>query len=264
MTSEGPSAEQRQALGSFLVSRRAVVQPSDVGLPVGRRRTPGLRREEVALLAGVSVSWYTWLEQGRDIRASAATLRRLAEVLRLDRAEVVLLFALATQLAPPHESGEEVSEGLARLVEAINPVAAYIRNARLDILAWNHAVTELFLDYGALEPSERNTLRLMFLHPPYRTLIVNWEEIARGTLEQFRIARAQAEVKDPFDELAEGLLSESPEFRKWWPDLDVQMFTEGTKILEHPTLGSLELSYNALAPQGRPYLSLVTYVPRPI
>lgn len=261
MTNEAPSAEQRQALGAFLVSRRARLQPTDVGLPVGRRRTRGLRREEVALLAGVSVSWYTWLEQGRDIRASAATLARLAEVLRLNRAEVVLLFALASQLAPPHGTDDEVTKGLALLVEAIHPVAAYIRNSRLDILAWNPAITELFVNYGELEPRDRNTVRLMFLYPPYRTLIVNWEAIARATLEQFRIARAKARVKDPFDEIAEDLLKGSAEFRQWWSELDVQMFTEGIKILEHPTFGSLELSYNALAPQGHPDLSLVTYVP---
>ena len=122
-------------LGSFLASRRARLRPDELGLPVGLRRTPGLRREEVAVLAGVSVSWYTWLEQGRDIQASADTLRRVAEVLRLDRVEAEHLFALSAREPPQFAVSSEVSDGLQLLVEAIDPVPAYVRNARLDILS---------------------------------------------------------------------------------------------------------------------------------
>jgi transcriptional regulator with XRE-family HTH domain len=257
------SAQQRKELGMFLTSRRARVKPEDVGMAHNpqRRRTPGLRREEVALLAGVSVSWYTWLEQGRDIRASADTLTRLAEVLRLDGAETILLFALASHLAPPRSDGQEVTEKLTLLVDAMHPIPAYIRNSRLDIISWNTAVAELFVDYGKLQPHERNTLRLMFLYPPYRELIVNWAHIARASLEQFRIARATAVEKAPFNELVEELRAGDSDFERWWSDPQAQLFTEGVKVLQHPQRGVLTLSYNALVPQGRPELSLVTYLP---
>lgn len=259
-----PSSEQRHELGTFLSSRRKRLKPAEFGLPLGARRTPGLRREEVAVLAGVSVSWYTWLEQGRDIQASTDTLRRISSVLKLDRIESAHLFALSARVPPPVASGERVSEGLRLLVDAINPVPAYIRNTRLDILAWNDAITDLFLDYGSLQPHERNTLRLLFLYRPYRTLILDWEPMARGMISTFRAARAQAPDPAPFDQLVEELSELSDEFRAWWPDTEVKGFAEGSKRLRHPTMGRIEFTYVALAPEGQPELSLVTYIPRPL
>lgn len=252
-------SEERRALGSFLVDRRARLKPGELGLPEVRRRTPGLRREEVAHLAEVSVSWYTWLEQGRDIRVSALTLKRVSQALRLDRAETEHLFALASQVSPPHLVGEDLTEGLSLLIKAIDPLPAYIRNSRLDILVWNPAVADLFIDYGNLDPYERNTLRLLFLNEYYRTLIVDWESLAREMMGTFRAARAKAKDKVPFDELIEELSSKSREFVEWWPNLDVKNFGEGSKRLHHPRLGLVELSYVALSPQERPELSLVTY-----
>jgi transcriptional regulator with XRE-family HTH domain len=218
-----PLPKQRKALGLFLASRRARLQPDELGLPPGSRRTPGLRREEVAVLAGVSVSWYTWLEQGRDIQASADTLRRVSEVLRLDRAEVNHLFALAAREPPQFAANVQISEGLNLLVQAMDPVPAYIRNTRLDILAWNKAIADLFVDYGKLAVHERNTLRLLFLHRPYRTLILDWEQMARGMLSIFHAAQARAHDKAPFDTLIEELNASSREFRSWWPDVDALM-----------------------------------------
>jgi transcriptional regulator with XRE-family HTH domain len=257
-----PSPEQRRELGAFLSNQRARLQPAEFGLPEGPRRTPGLRREEVAVLAGVSVSWYTWLEQGRDIQASADTLRRVSEVLRLDRVEAAHLFALSSRAPPPVAASEKLSDGLRMLVEAIDPIPAYIRNARLDILAWNGAIADLFVDYGSLQPHERNTLRLLFLYMPYRTLILDWEQMARGMISSFRAARAKAQDQAPFDELVEELSKVSEEFRAWWPDTHVQGFDEGSKRLRHPTKGHIEFIYIALAPEGRPDLSLVTYIPQ--
>ena len=196
-----PKLEQRKTLGSFLASRRARLQPDELGLPPGQRRTPGLRREEVAVLAGVSVSWYTWLEQGRDIQASADTLGRVAQVLRLNRVESEHLFALSAREVPQFAADTRVSEGLNLLVRAMDPIPTYIRNARLDILAWNDAVTDLFVDYATLPPNERNTLRLLFLYPTYRTLILDWEQMSRGMLSTFRASRAKAQDKAPFDSL---------------------------------------------------------------
>ena len=263
VTPRRSSADQRRALGSFLASRRARLKPVDFGLPDARRRTPGLRREEVATLAGVSVSWYTWLEQGRDIHASADTLRRVCDVLRLDLIEAAHLFALSSREAPSFAVNEELSEGLRTLLKALGPTPAYIRNAQLDILAWNAAVADLFVDYGSLEPRERNTLRLLFLHRPYRTLILDWEDMARGMISTFRAARARAQDQAPFDQLADELSDASHEFRDWWAETDVKGFAEGSKRLRHPSRGSIEFTYLAFVPEGRPNLSLVVYIPRP-
>ncbi|OTP66576.1 helix-turn-helix transcriptional regulator [Caballeronia sordidicola] len=256
-----PAAEERKALGAFLSSRRGRLQPADLGISTGQRRTPGLRREEVAVLAGISVSWYTRLEQGRDISASAATLERLARVLRLDRAEAEHLLALSSRQTATIGTSESPSDTLLNLIQAIDPVPAYIRNHRLDILAWNSAVADLFVDYGTLEPPARNTLYLMFLYAPYRELIHEWERIARGTIGVFRAARAKASDKAPYDELIEEISAESEEFRHLWRELDVQGFEEGIKRLNHPTRGRVDLAYVALVPEGRPDLSFVSYLP---
>ena len=256
-----PAQEERRALGAFLVSRRGRLQPADLGLSSGQRRTPGLRREEVALLAGISVSWYTWLEQGRDISVSAATLERLARVLRLDGAEAEHLLALSSRQPAIVGMDEDPGDRLLDLLQAIDPVPAYIRNDRLDILAWNPAVADLFVDYGALEPRARNTLYLMFLYPPYRALICEWESLARGTIGLFRAARAKASDKTPFDRLVAEIGDESEQFRRWWQELDVQGFDEGLKRLNHPTRGRIDLNYVALVPEGRPDLSFVSYIP---
>ena len=261
---EKSSPEQRKALGSFLASRRARLQPSDLGMAEGRRRTPGLRREEVAVLAGVSVSWYTWLEQGRDIQASADTLRRLSSVLRLSRTESAHLFALSSREAPFSVATGELTDGLLMLLRAVDPIPAYIRNGCFDILAWNTAVAELFVDYGQLQQHERNTLRLLFLHPPYRTLIIDWEQMTRGMLSTFSAARARAQDKAPFDELIDELRGASEEFCHWWPQADVSGFGEGIKRLQHPTQGRIDLTYVALSPEGKTDLSFVTYIPRPV
>ncbi|MEN4891365.1 helix-turn-helix transcriptional regulator [Erwinia billingiae] len=257
------TSEQRRELGAFLVSRRARLNPQDYGMPKGTRRTPGLRREEVAILAGVSVSWYTWLEQGREIKPSAEALQRIAQVLKLNRVESSHLFALSPREEPvPKQVDTGVSEGLEKLVRAIDPIPAYVRNARLDILAWNDAIADLFIDYGSLKPHERNTLRLLFLYKPYRTLILDWEQMARGMISVFRASRAHAQEKTPFDDLINELSEHSPEFLEWWQDTEVLGMSEGSKRLLHPTSGHIEFTYVALTPEGRPDLSLVTYIPR--
>lgn len=254
--------DDRRELGAFLASRRALLRPADFGLPEGHRRTAGLRREEVAVLAGVSVSWYTWLEQGRDIQVSDDTLGRISKVFGLNEVETTYLSALSSRAVTPVRSSENLSDGLRLLVDALDPIPAYVRNPQFDILAWNDAIADLFVDYGSLEPFERNTLRLLFLYIPYRTLILDWEQMARGMISAFRAARAQAYDKTPFDRLVDELNELSEEFRAWWPDTQVQGFHEGSKRLMHPTRGLTEFTYIALAPEGRRDLSLVTYIPR--
>ena len=148
-----PSLEQRKALGTFLASKRARLRPDEGEASGSVRRTPGMRREEVAALAGVSVSWYSWIEQGRDIQVSVEALRRVAKALRLHHIETTHLLTLALHVPPDPATSEQPSKGLDLLVQAIDPIPAYVRNRRFDILAWNKAITELFLDYGALKPN---------------------------------------------------------------------------------------------------------------
>ena len=257
------SQEQRKALGAFLASRRARIQPHEAGLTAGVRRTPGLRREEVAVLAGVSVSWYTWIEQGRDIQPSLETVRRIARVLRLDAFETSHLLTLTGHAELSPAGTEHVSEGLKMLVDAMDPVATYVRNKRFDILAWNKAMTEVFVDYGILPPEERNTVRLMFLYPPYRSLILDWEKIAHGYVSCLRAERTKAIDKEPFDQLAAELVEKSPEFRTWWSEVEVKAFDEGFKRLRHPSLGEVEYFYVAMASERQPNLSVVTYLLQP-
>jgi transcriptional regulator with XRE-family HTH domain len=257
-----PTLEQRREFGSFLSTRRARLRPAEFGLPDGPRRTPGLRREEMAVLAGVSVSWYTWLEQGREIQPSSDALRRISKVLKLDQIESAHLFALSSREAPAVATGGRLSDGLELLVRAIH-VPAYVRNTRLDILAWNDPIADLFVDYGLLQPHERNTLRLLFLYPPYRTQILDWEQMTRGMISAFRAARAQAQDKAPFDSLITELTELSPEFRAWWPDTNVKGFDEGAKRMRLPSGEITAFTYVALTPVGRPDLSLVTYIPTP-
>ena len=257
-----PSREQRHELGAFLSNQRALLHPSEFGLPTGPRRTPGLRREEIALLAGVSVSWYTWLEQGRDIQPSSDALRRLATVFKLNRVEFSYLFALASRDRPVFETLGQVGEALNLLVRTIDPIPAYVRNSRLDIVAWNDAASEVFVDYGSLLPYERNSMRLMFLYEPYRALFINWSVMARGTIANFRAARAESADKAPFDDLVNEISARSAEFRDWWRGTDVKGFDDPTYSIQHPILGLIVLNHISLAPQSQPDLSLTIFVPR--
>ncbi len=178
----------RRSLSGFLQSRRARLTPSDCGFDPGRRRTPGLRREEVAQLAGVSLTWYTWLEQGRDIRVSSQALEGIARALRLDRAEREHLFLLAQGRPPASaETGSRtVSAARQRMLDGLTFSPAYIRTARWDIVGWNRAAALIFADYAAMAPYERNSLRLVFTHPAWRTLMVDWEQDAKKALATFR------------------------------------------------------------------------------
>ena len=216
----------------------------------------------MAALAGVSVSWYTWIEQGRDIQISVETLQRIATVLQLDQVEHRHLLALTQHLPAYAPTSEEVGDGLVAMIQAMDPTPAYVRNARFDILAWNRSVTELFVDYAALQPHERNTVRLLFLHEPYRRLIQDWKVLARGYVASLRAARARAGNKEPFDRLVAELSEASGEFRTWWSENDVATFDEGCKRLRHPSRGEVEYHYVAMTPESQPNLSVVVYVPQ--
>ena len=254
---EDPSARHRAA-GAFLRSRRGRLAPSEVGLPEGfRRRTPGLRREEVAMLAGVGTTWYTWLEQGREIQPSSEVLSALAEALRLDLAERRHLFLLYDRpAAEPRCAGEErVSEPLLRMLDGLTGQPAFVLGWRWDILAWNRAA-ELVIGPGSgLDGARPNALDLLF-SAAARRLFVDWEDVARGALATFRADCAQ-HVGDPdFEELVARLARLSPEFAAWWPQYDVRRHLAGAKRLHHASAGRMHFAFSTLADGDRPGMKL--------
>ncbi len=238
---------RREELADFLRTKRSSLQPDEVGLPDGgRRRTPGLRREEVALLAGVGTTWYTWLEQGRDVRASLEVLEAVARALRLTPAERTHLILLGRgEQAPPCKApAEGVSPTVRRLVENIGPGPAYLLGRRWDYLAWNQAFELVFGWEPGSDPLSRNHVWLWFMDPARRKLCSgDWATSARLMVAKFRADSAR-NIGDPaFEELIAALSSSSPEFRKLWKRHEVAGSGAGRKELEHPTVGLLAFDH---------------------
>jgi transcriptional regulator with XRE-family HTH domain len=256
--------QRRSDLARFLRARRARLTPQQVGLPQGgRRRTPGLRREEVADLAGVGVSWYTWLEQGRPITASVPVLDSLARVLRLDAVERAHLFLLARgevpASAPPVT--EQVGPAVQQILDALGAYPAYVVNARWDVVAWNEAACHVFTDFATLTPRERNLLRFLFTHPLPRHLYVDWAGAARRTLALVRASTGPYLGELWFAALVEEMSNASPEFAAWWPCGDVSGIPEGGKELNHPVVGRLALQPTPLQVAQMPDLWMIVYTP---
>src|SRR6266536_4176988 len=255
--------ERRQALADFLRKRRASLSPGEVGLPPGvRRRTPGLRREEVAQLANIGTSWYIWLEQGRDVHPSAQVLESLAQALRLALNERRHLFLLAGQPLPPHASPSEesASPALQQVLDDLNPTPAYAVGRRWDYLAWNQAADALFAISEASPRYGRNLVWRLFSSPTMRER-PNWEQIARSTLAEFRTANARYPGDRSFEELIEDLKQVSPDFRRWWPHHDVRSALDGHKPIEHPVLGHLEFEHITLQVLSEPDVRIAIYTP---
>jgi transcriptional regulator with XRE-family HTH domain len=253
----------RHDLAAFLRSRRERLSPQEAGFVAGaRRRTAGLRREEVAQLAGVGLTWYTWFEQGRDIQVSAHFLERLALALRLTGAERAHLYDLAQHRPPPTVSVAvpEVSSALRAMIESL-PNPAYVKTARWDVVAWNAAAADTFGDYGALPPARRNVLWLVFTSPEYRRIMTDWEGDARRVLAKFRLDHGAAGDDPAFAQLVAELSDASQEFRRWWLLHDVQGRGEGIKRLYHAVRGEIEFEHTAFVVDGAPQLRLVVYTP---
>ena len=256
-------SERRQALADFLRKRRALLTPADVGLPPGlRRRTPGLRREEVAQLANMGTSWYVWLEQGRNVHPSAQILESLAQVLKLTPNERRHLFLLAGQALPAQASPEEehVHPALRQMLDDLDPSPAYVMGRRWDFLAWNKAANVLFNVSEATSPYELNMVWRIFTSPTMRER-PGWEQLARGTLGEFRTTSARYPGDSGFEELIEDLKQASPEFCRWWPQHDARSSLEGPKLIEHHTLGRLEFEHITLQMFNNPDLRIVIYTP---
>jgi transcriptional regulator with XRE-family HTH domain len=254
-------------LGDFLRTRRARLTPEEVGLPKGtRRKTPGLRRAEVAQLVGVSVDWYTWLEQGRSITPSTQVLERLVQTLRLDAHERTHLFLLAQQQPPPVLllEPEIVSPALQRFLDQFGARPAFVSGRRWDILAWNDAGCAVFDDYRRrTAPRERNTIWGIFTNPLARQQIVNWEADARQLLAQFRSSCGRYPGDAQLTELIHDLMLASPEFRAWWPDHEVRSGQEGRKALNHPQVGYLLFERLTFQVFDTPDLKVTVYTPLP-
>jgi transcriptional regulator with XRE-family HTH domain len=257
-----PSEARRSELTDFLRTRRAQVGPAEVGLAAnGRRRTPGLRREEVAQLAGVGLSWYTWLEQGRDIKPSAHVLDALARVLRLDAAERAHLFHLArVELPlPATEYTREAPPELADIVAALEPNPAYLIGPRTDVLAWNAGATAMLGEPTRAPDGRPNLLWWLFTTTDLRS--EQRRETARSTLARFRAEHARR-IGDPdFAALIEALEEASEDFRAWWPRHEVLAEQLGTKTVQHPRVGRLALHHLQSAPTSHPDLRLIQFAP---
>lgn len=250
------------ALGTFLRDRRSRLDPAVFGFS-GRRRTPGLRREEVAQRANISPTWYTWLEQGRGGAPSADVLNRIASGLMLTEPEREHLFILGLGRPPEvrYRSVEGISPRLQRLIETLEVSPALVRTAAWDVVAWNRAATVVMTDYGKLAPENRNILRLLFSNSGVRNVQYDWQAMARFVVGAFRADAARAGATSEITELVEELCRTSAEFKAIWEENDVISHGEGTKRLRHPVLGDIALEYSSFAIDGRPDLNVVVYNP---
>jgi transcriptional regulator with XRE-family HTH domain len=249
-------------LAEFLRHHREATSPEAVGLPSnGNRRTPGLRREEVSLLAGVGLSWYTWLEQGRDITPSPSVLDALARVYDLDPPERAHLFHLAGVALPvsggayPVHAPAELSD----VVLGLEPTPAYLIGPRTDVLVWNGAAARVLGEPSHAPDGVPNVLWWLFTEPGPHGL--GWSDTARNTLARFRAEHARRYGDPAFVSLINGLLQESPRFRELWRRHEVLDAQVGTKVLEHPRLGRLTLHHLQSIPTSHPDLRLTQFVP---
>jgi predicted kinase/transcriptional regulator with XRE-family HTH domain len=259
------SAGNRGQLADFLRSRRARLTPADVGLPgdsePGRRRTPGLRREEVAELSGVGVTWYTWLEQGRKITASAQVVDALARALRLSADEHRHLRELAGLAAAPPSSGDDPQARLQRLVDAAAPNAASVYDIHFDYLAWNEPYRRIRHDPAELPAGRRNLLWMMFTEAENRARMTTWDRAARALLSQFRAAAGRHPDDPRFAELTAALTGASPQFRDWWAQYPVRYFRPAKIRVRHPQAGWITLELFQLRLEDDPGQLLVVQVP---
>ncbi|WP_077037395.1 helix-turn-helix transcriptional regulator [Pelomonas sp. KK5] len=250
-------------LGSYLRNRRTRLDPTAFGYSTERRRTPGLRREEVAQRANISPTWYTWLEQGRGGAPSAAVLNRLAESLMLTELERQHLFMLALGRPPEirYRAVSGITQRLQRVLDAFATSAAIVKTMTWDVLAWNRVAAVLLTDYGLLEPRERNILRLMFGRSEVRRAQEDWDKVARVVVGAFRADVTRAGMSEEASRLIEELSRTSAEFKALWADTEVTGMSEGTKRLHHPRAGVVQLDFSTFAVDGRPELAMVVFNP---
>jgi transcriptional regulator with XRE-family HTH domain len=258
------SVKHESLLGAYLKRSRMKLDPAAFGFTATRRRTPGLRREEVAQRANISPTWYTWLEQGRGGAPSPDVLDRIARALMLTDAEREHLFLLGLGRPPEvrYQKNAGVTPRLQRVLDALPYSPAIIRSATWDVVAWNRASTVMLTNYELLPPEQRNILRWIFLDPRARSAQYDWDSVARSVLGAFRLETARAGAAAEVEPLVDELSRSSPEFRAMWQDNDVRgPHGESVKHIRHPVLGRLAFEYSVFAVDGRTDLSLVVYNP---
>jgi transcriptional regulator with XRE-family HTH domain len=267
MANETPRSARRAELAAFLRTQRTRLRPADVGLPEdcnpGRRRTPGLRREEVAQISDVSVTWYTWLEQGRNISASEQVVEALARALLLDpdqRRHLRGLAGLPTATGKPHS--DDALPRLQRLVNAAAPNIASVYDMHFDYVVWNEPYRRLRHDPGLLPAERRNLLWMMFNDAENRARMVRWEPAARAVLSQFRAAAGQRPDDPRYAAITAELTEASPEFREWWAEYPIRYFRPATIGIDHPEIGRLDLEMFQFRPVEHPDMLMVLQVPR--
>jgi transcriptional regulator with XRE-family HTH domain len=267
MTSQSSGAGGNTELRDFLRSRRARITPEEAGLPLrtGARRVPGLRREEVAQLAGVSVDYYVRLERGRGLNVSESVLDAVARALRLNETERSHLFTVARPtrdrrrpLAP-----QRVRPGLYRVLESLTDTPALVLGRRRDVLAANRLARALYTDFDALPHRERNMARFIFLDDAARELYVDWEQAARSTVGSLHLYAGRYPHDPQLAELIGELSLRDQDFRRWWADHDVMTRTHGTKQYHHPLVGDLTLGYEAFTPTDDPEQLLALHTTEP-
>jgi len=251
------------SLGTYLKDRRAKLDPTAFGFPLKRRRTPGLRREEVAQRANVSATWYTWLEQGRGGAPSADVLDRIARAMMLTDVEREHLFLLGLGRPPEvrYRAPEGISPRLQRVLDTLEFSPAFIRTATWNVIAWNRAAAAVLTDYSTLPDGQRNVLRMMFRDSRVRAAQPKWQSVARYVVGSFRADVARAGAARNVQSLVDELCATSAEFAAMWRDNDVQGHGDGVKVLHHPIAGPLSMEFSAFAVDGRPDLNMVIYNP---
>ncbi len=259
----GGSEIRRHELAAFLRSRRERITPEQVGLPRGaRRRTPGLRREEVAHLSAVGVTWYTWLEQSRDIQVSVQVLDALARTLLLDPSERAHLFQLAAATDPtPASSCTGVTDAVREVLDQLDPLPACVQNSRYDILAYNRTYARLLCDLDAIPPEDRNCMILVHTHPQWRESVVHLDETMRLMAAKLRASMAGHLTEPAWKMLVKRLQAESPEFRENWERYEVVATRSKTKQFRNPHVGLLDLTHTDLWLSPELGARLVTYAP---
>src|SRR5580698_6881667 len=250
------------SLGTYLRDRRAKLDPTAFGFPL-KRRTPGLRREEVAQRANVSATWYTWLEQGRGGAPSADVLDRISRAMMLTDVEREHLFLLGLGRPPEvqYHAPDGITPRLQRVLDTLEYSPAFVRTATWDVIAWNKAAAAVLTDYSMLPEGQRNVLRLMFRDSRVRAAQSNWQSVARYVVASFRADVARAGAARNVQSLVDELCATSPEFAAMWRDNDVQGHGDGVKVLHHPIAGPLSMEFSGFAVDGRPDLTMVVYNP---
>jgi transcriptional regulator with XRE-family HTH domain len=255
-----------EALSTFLKAKRAQIKPESIGLPVGtRRRTPGLRREEVAQLAGVSTTWYTWLEQGRDIKVSSSVLDCISTALQLNNDETDYLYDLAleakSEITNPNRDKIELTPSLKRILAELAYCPTIITDRHCHIVGWNPAAAHVFLDFEQIPNEQRNLIRLVFTRKELKSLAVNWEHFAKGFLAIFRTYYGQYLGDEWYDQFILEMSDSHPEFQDLWQGSQVNKAPELMIEFRHAKVGKLLFNLTSLQVQGDKDLRCSIYTP---